>query len=169
VLHECYVCGRRKCGGGMRRFYRFLAQAGKTWGARGEWRVVGRQNLCSSRWLYRDLRRFALALATSRGKRPWSECWLARRQLTGTCQPALGAVAAYAGSVSPRELICVCSSCERVVAGSGRPCRAASILPHADATAQAIWQMCICRARNLAAAAQISEPLRCEAPAARCL
>jgi hypothetical protein len=70
-------------------------------------------------------------------------------------------VAASAGSVSPSDLICGCRQCERVVAGSGRLREAASILAHADATAQPIWQMRMCSAENLAAAAQISEPLRC--------
>jgi hypothetical protein len=70
-------------------------------------------------------------------------------------------VAAFAGSVSPSELICGCRQCERVAAGSGRLREAASILAHADATAQPIWQMRMCSAENLAAAAQISEPLRC--------
>jgi hypothetical protein len=66
----------------------------KTWGARGDWRVVGPDSLCSSRWPARapivtcDASRWhSLRVGESGPGR--SARWLACRQLTGTSQEAL--------------------------------------------------------------------------------
>jgi hypothetical protein len=83
--------------------------------------------------VYRDLRRFALAFVTSRGRRQKEVSAggrVASSQAHGML--ALARVAEYAGGVSPHALLC-CSLCRRVVAGSGRLFKTALILTHTDA------------------------------------
>jgi hypothetical protein len=98
------------------------------------------QSLACPQSVYRDLRRFALAFAYESGKAAAERVLPAHRHIP----------------TSARRVWPHLRAALRVVAGSGRLLNAASILAHADAIAQQIWQM---RMENLAAAAQFSEML----------
>jgi hypothetical protein len=110
------------------------------------------QSLACPQSVYRDLRRFALAFAYESGKAAAERVLPAHRHIPTSARR----VWPHLRAALRRIFYCACSRSERVVAGSGRLLNAASILAHADAIAQQIWQM---RMENLAAAAQFSEML----------